>query len=234
MAAKWYVYKQTLSSVCKAQLETERPHLGIQHLGPFDLEIEAIQAMCDDLDGFMTDPSHCWAVLPDNASSLVVAKEETSEAFAGALTFTEIRQKVASNNNSPFSDELIIAMCWAESSFRPDSVAPSPSTSKGLMMVNNGAIDTVNNNTPAGVHFTSADMLIADKSIACGTWYLNILFTKPDWHVQGDKRKTIGVYRGREDYIYADKVIACEGCLQSTVIVNPQTCLNQIHTFTLA
>lgn len=35
-APKYYVYKQTMSCVCKIQLETERPLFGAQHLGPFN------------------------------------------------------------------------------------------------------------------------------------------------------------------------------------------------------
>lgn len=144
------------------------------------------------------------------------------------LSLQQIYTKINSNNNSPFSKELIAAICWAESRFKPDSVAGS-STSKGLMMMNKGAVDSVNANTPTGVHFAYDDMFNPDLAIACGTWYLNILFTKPDFGCQGDKRKTLKKFRGTGDFIYADKIIACESCLQSTVVLNQQTCLNQIH-----
>jgi hypothetical protein len=153
-------------------------------------------------------------------------------SFDSALTFAQVRQKVISNNNSLFSTELIVAICWAESTFKPDSKADDPrSTSQGLMMMNKAAVDTVNDNTPAGIRFSHADMLDADKAIACGSWYLRIIYTKPDWNAQGNQRETLRVFRGRPDYVYVDKVLSCEGCLQSTVVTNPQVCLNQIHTF---
>jgi hypothetical protein len=101
--------------------------------------------------------------------------------------------------------------------------------SAGLMMVNHQAIDTVNANTPVGTHFNYAHMPDPAKAIGCGTWYLKII---NDNAGNGDKRETLRLYRGAAvgDYTYANKIIACESCLQSSVILDPQTCLNQIHT----
>jgi hypothetical protein len=162
------------------------------------------------------------------AESLGQTKSDLVEPERARLTYNQIKDLVSQNNNSPFSNELIIALCWAESSFDPLARATG-STSKGLMMVNDEAIVTVNRNTPPGIRFNPNDMLIADKAIACGTWYLKFIFTRPDWHSEGDKRKTLRAYRGVTDFIYADKIIACESCLQASVVVNPQMCLDQIH-----
>jgi lysozyme len=151
--------------------------------------------------------------------------------FLTKLTLDQIYVKINENNKSNFSKELIAAICWAESSFKPDSVATG-SSSKGLMMVNKGAVDTVNANTPSGTHYYYDDMLNPDLAIACGTWYLKILFTKNDWQCKGDIRKTLTVFRHGKvgtDFKYADKITTCESCLKSTIVIDKQTCLNQIH-----
>lgn len=165
---------------------------------------------------------------PEQETQAFTNKGNDLVADRARLTLDQVRTLVLQNNNSQFSPELVISICWAESSFDPSATATG-SSSKGLMMVNNQAVDTVNANTPSGVHFEYSDMLSAVKSISCGTWYLKILFTKSDWGSQGDKRETLRVYRGVNDHTYADKLITCESCMQSTVIVNQQTCLNQIH-----
>jgi hypothetical protein len=122
---------------------------------------------------------------------------------------------------------VVIAVCWAESSFDPAATATG-STSAGLMMMNHQSIDTVNNNTPAGTHFEYSDMSDAAKAIACGSWYLKVIH---EHNGAGKKRETLRIYRGAGagDYTYADKIIACESCLQSSAVPNPQTCLTQIH-----
>jgi hypothetical protein len=146
-----------------------------------------------------------------------------------ALSLSDVKNYAQQNNNSPFTTELVVSVCWAESSFDPSATAPAPSSSAGLMMVNHPAIDTVNANTPAGIHFEYSDMSDPGKAIACGTWYFKII---NDHAGNGDKRETLRLYRGAPDgdYTYADKIITCESCLQSLVIVDLQTCLNQIHT----
>lgn len=156
-----------------------------------------------------------------------ISREENLFVDRARLTLDQVRVLISGNNNSEFSPELIVSICWAESSFDPSATASS-SSSKGLMMMNNQAIDTVNANTPTGIHFEYNDMFSADKAISCGTWYLKTLYTKPDWGSQGDKRKTLRAYRGVGDYTYADKLIACESCMQSSA--DQQACLNNIHT----
>ena len=94
------------------------------------------------------------------------------------------------------------------------------------MMMTKDAIDTVNDNTPAGVHFTHEDMTDADKCIAAGTWYLKIIY---DHGGSNDKKKTLKLYGDGTDS-YVEKIITCEACMLSTVILDQQTCLNQIHT----
>jgi hypothetical protein len=41
------------------------------------------------------------------------------------------------------------------------------------MQMTDGAVKTVNDTTPPGVHFEPSDMLIPAKAIQCGTYYLN-------------------------------------------------------------
>jgi hypothetical protein len=99
------------------------------------------------------------------------SKEKKSvfkRTLTNQLSLQDIYTKIEANNNSSFSNELFVAICWAESSFKPDSVSGS-STSKGLMMMNEGAVDIVNSNTPSGVHFEYDDMFNPDLAIACGT-----------------------------------------------------------------
>lgn len=231
MSDKWYVYKRTMSNVCTVQLETAIPHLGEKHLGPFETKAEATRAMCADVDDSLTDQSHCWTVSPATVCSSLNDDDQSSAHFKAAspmarLTLNQIKTLVKPNNHSSFSDELVISICWAESSFDPNAAAGGNSTSVGLMMVNQDAIDTVNANTPAGTHFEYGDMTDAAKAVACGSWYLRVI---SDHAGNGDKRETLRIYRGASprDYTYADKVIRCELCLQSPD--EPQTCLNQIH-----
>lgn len=160
------------------------------------------------------------------------ATKEVNTPQVARLTFAQVRSKVIANNKSPFTTELVIAICWAESSFDPSATATG-SSSKGLMMMNKGAVDTVNHNTPASIHFEPDDMLDADKAIACGTWYLKILYTKPDWNCMGNKKETLRVFRGVNDYTYVNKIIKAEECLKSTGSSDPQICLNQIHTLSM-
>jgi soluble lytic murein transglycosylase-like protein len=140
------------------------------------------------------------------------------------MTFNQVQTTVSQNNNSPFSNELVISICWAESSFNPNAKSPT-SSATGLMMMTTGAIDTVNNNTPAGTHFNYSDMTNPSQAVAAGTWYLKIIYNTTG---TSDKRQTLIKY-GDGTTAYADKIMTCEGCLQSSVVLDPQTCLNQIH-----
>src|ERR1022692_3494941 len=104
------------------------------------------------------------------------------------MTLDEIKAVIQQNNNSPFTTELVVGICWAESSFDPNKVAGGDSTSAGLMMMNPPAVDTVNANTTAGIHFEYADMLDAVKAVSCGTWYLQIIYNHAG---NQDKRETL-------------------------------------------
>jgi hypothetical protein len=148
------------------------------------------------------------------------------KSLTAGLTLAQIRVKVKKYNNSTFSDELIIAICWTESSFIPTAKNPA-SSATGLMMMTTGAIDTVNANTPAGTHFEHSEMKDADKAIAAGTWYLKIIFE----HSGGrDKKKTLKQYGDGTDS-YVEKIIKCETCMKTSDESDQQTCLNEIHSF---
>jgi hypothetical protein len=141
------------------------------------------------------------------------------------LTFDQVKSLVASNKHSAaFTDECVIAVCWKESSFNPSAQA-SGSTAKGLMQMTNPAVDTVNNITPAGVHFDYTDMLDASKAIQCGTYYLQWCSDQSG----GDEAKALNKYAGVSGY--ADDVMSAEACLLSGG--NPMTCLGAIHSFAM-
>jgi soluble lytic murein transglycosylase-like protein len=145
-----------------------------------------------------------------------------ARAARSALTFARVKALVEANNKSNFSTELIISICWKESSFDP-SAAASTTTATGLMMLTKPAVDDVNKNTPQGTHFEHSEMIDAAKNIQCGTWYLKILFKR--W---GNNTKKALEHYGTGSG-YADDLLQCETCLQSSVVPDPMTCLQQIH-----
>jgi len=129
---------------------------------------------------------------------------------AAALSFDEMKALVGTNSRTlAYSDECVIAVCWKESSFIPDATS-STTTAKGLMQMTNPAVDTVNANTPAGVHFDYSDMLIKEKAIQCGTYYLEISFK-----LAGGTSKADGLNKFSNIPNYADNILAAEACLQA-------------------
>ena len=142
-----------------------------------------------------------------------------------SLTFDQVKTLVANNKKSPaFTDECVIAVCWKESSFDP-AAQSGGSTAKGLMQMTNPAVDTVNHNTPVGVHFEYADMLVPDKAIQCGTYYLQICSDQ----VGGEESAALNKYSGIPGY--STNVMAAEACLLAGT--DPMTCLQKIHSFQL-
>jgi soluble lytic murein transglycosylase-like protein len=142
--------------------------------------------------------------------------------IAGALSFQKVKELVNANNNSQLSTELVIAVCWKESSFNP-SVTATGSTATGLLMLTKGAVADVNSNTPPGTHFEHSEMKNATKNVQCGTWYLNILMRR----LGNDKKKALEQYGTGAGY--ADDLLRCETCMLSSVVVDPVSCLKQIH-----
>jgi soluble lytic murein transglycosylase-like protein len=136
------------------------------------------------------------------------------------LSFSQVQTLVEANNNSSFTNELIISVCWKESSFDPGATT-STTSATGLMMLTVGAVDDVNHNTPSGVHFEHSQMTDATRNIQCGTWYLKILLKR--WgQVKNNALEHFGTGPG-----YADNLVQCETCLQSGS--NPSDCLKAIH-----
>lgn len=134
--------------------------------------------------------------------------------------FDEIQKLVESNNKSTrFTKEFVICLIWKESGFDPE-LKNSKSTATGLMQVQTDAVDTVNKNTPKGVHFEHSEMKDPEKNIQCGTYYLDITETK-----MFGVDKSYGTGTG-----YSKSIIACEKCLQSLKPVEHfQGCLHKIH-----
>ncbi|MFZ6750090.1 transglycosylase SLT domain-containing protein [Undibacterium sp. Ren11W] len=148
---------------------------------------------------------------------------ETTLFTDKALTYERIVELVGSNNNcTAVSTELLTALIWKESGFKPAAIN-SGSSATGLMQVTKDAVDDVNANTPSGTHFSHSDMTDAEKNIQCGSYYLGLRI----------KRAGNVVKQGLEDYGtgagYATNILACEKCLKGNP-ANPQLCLNAIHT----
>lgn len=144
--------------------------------------------------------------------------------FRAALTFDQIKQLVSANKQGTvFTDECIVAVCWKESTFNPDARSTT-STAKGLMQMTDGAVKTVNDTTPPGVHFEPSDMLIPAKSIQCGTYYLNWCSSQSG----GDEGKALDKYGGVSGY--SGDVMTAEACLLSGP-AEPMSCLTPIHLF---
>lgn len=137
------------------------------------------------------------------------------------LSFTEVETLVTANNNCTLSTNLIISICWKESSFDPGAAA-STSSATGLMMMTKGAVTDVNQNTPQGVHFEHSEMTDATKNIQCATWYLSILLRRCNQDV------TRALERYGTGTGYATNLLKCETCLQSNS-KDPMNCLKAIH-----
>jgi hypothetical protein len=141
------------------------------------------------------------------------------------LTFDQMKTLVSANiRSSAFTNECVIAVCWKESSFDPNAQSDQ-STARGLMQMTAGAINTVNNTTPQGIHYESDDMFDPTKAIQCGTYYLQWCFNQA-----GSKSAALDKYAGVAGY--STDVITAEGCLQSSVVIDPvAACLDPSHPF---
>ena len=145
-------------------------------------------------------------------------------AIAAKLTYAQVKQLVEDNNrsaNAQVTTELVISLIWKESGFRPDVKNPT-TTATGLMQMTTGAVADVNNNTPAGVHYTHAEMTVPSKNIQCGTYYLAERIERAG----GKLKEGLNGYGTGPGY--ADNIISCAACLRSSP-PNPQSCLNTIH-----
>ncbi|HEX2689126.1 MAG TPA: transglycosylase SLT domain-containing protein [Kofleriaceae bacterium] len=135
----------------------------------------------------------------------------------------------ANNKATDFSNELVLAMCWKESSFDTEAEPNvGGNTSYGLMQLNNGALATVNANTPAGTHFEHADMADGAKAMAAGTYYLQIILDKfPNVSTVAE---ALDQYKGDGHNTYHVNLLAAEACLKTAKDdAARQKCLDQIH-----
>ncbi len=124
------------------------------------------------------------------------------------LDFKTIRTLVIANNRSvKLSNELLTCLIWKESGFEP-AIKNSASTATGLMQVTRDAVTDVNASTPAGVHYTHADMTDPAKNIQCGSYYVDIRIKR----VGGDVKK--GIERFGTGSGYADNLLTCEICMK--------------------
>lgn len=134
------------------------------------------------------------------------------------MLYEEIKSMVKENNRSTsFSDEFVICLIWKETNFDP-SRKNAKSSATGLMQLTKGAVEMVNHNSPAGVHFEHSDMGEAIKNIQCGTLYLDLA-----------KNKLAGIDKSYGTGLgYSRSIFACEKCLAGDKD-HPIVALHKIH-----
>jgi soluble lytic murein transglycosylase-like protein len=145
--------------------------------------------------------------------------------------FATIETLVKANNRSAsISNELVISIIWKESGF-DDASRNANSTATGFMQMTHPAVDDVNANTPAGIHYQYEDMLDGAKNIQCGTYYLDMMVKRAG----GDL--TAGLNHYGTGPGYATNLLTAAAALQaaktSTGQIDPaqaKACLAQIHT----
>ena len=87
------------------------------------------------------------------------------------MTYQEIEKLIRENNHSKhFSDEFVACLIWKETNFNP-AARNSTTSATGLMLLTKGAVETVNNNTPKGIHFNHSEMTDAIKNTQSRTHY---------------------------------------------------------------
>ncbi|WP_169732562.1 transglycosylase SLT domain-containing protein [Derxia gummosa] len=134
------------------------------------------------------------------------------------MIYDDIKALVAENNRSKeFSDEFVICLIWKETNFNSEA-RNSKTSATGLMQMTIGAVDMVNKNTPAGVHFEHAEMTDAAKAIQCGTYYLDIAKNR-----LGGVDVSFGTGKG-----YTKSITVCEDCLKNDS-EHPMVALHKIH-----
>ena len=119
------------------------------------------------------------------------------------LSYNQIKSLVAANNLSDLSDEMIIAMCWKESSFNPDAESDT-STATGLMGVTEGAANDTG--------YDYSKLSDPATNIQAGSSYLQL---RVDWK-DGDVFSGISGYGTGSSY--ATSILQAEAALQ----MNPQ------------
>jgi hypothetical protein len=155
------------------------------------------------------------------------SRKSLDQIALAALTFDQVKALISTNKRAAaFTDECVIAVCWKESSFNPNAQAAG-STAKGLMQMTQGAIQTVNNITPTGIHFDPSDMFDPGKAIQCGTYYLQWCSDQSS----GSENQALDKYAGVPGY--STNVVQAENCLLSAP-TDPMTCLTPIHPFEMA
>jgi hypothetical protein len=145
------------------------------------------------------------------------------------LTYGQVLGLVNKNNKSALSDALILCLIWLESAF--DVEAVSQTGALGLMQLTSAAVDTVNANTPKGVHFeyNHPTMFNAARNIQCGTHYLRIL-VRLHHEIDTVLRHYGSAHPTSEQARrYAANILNCQNCaLQHPA--NIEACLHRIHS----
>lgn len=130
----------------------------------------------------------------------------------------------ANNKSTDFSNDLVLAMCWKESSF-DEGATNSGSTATGLMQLTKPAVQDVNDFIKPPVKFEHSQMTDGAKNVQCGTFYLQLLFKRGK-----TVKRALELYGGHTDY--PTNLLACETCLKGAKSDNDRdACLKVIHKF---
>jgi len=131
----------------------------------------------------------------------------------GLLSYNEVGSLVGVNNLSGQSNELVICICWKESSFNP-SAQSSASSARGLMQLTKAAAKD------AGYSY---DLLLNPATnIKAGTKYLALRVKWAGGNVT-DGLNAFGTGSG-----YATTILQCEKCLKETPC-EYRKCLDIVH-----
>ena len=171
------------------------------------------------------DPFGLQATAPTPAAS---APASAASAANNTLSLGTMETKIAANNNSGQSNNLILCMAWDESGFKTNP--SSPGSSVGLLQIKGPALKDVNSHTD-GAPYTKSDMKDPDKNIAAATAYLGIQINS--YHA-GNVAAGIGAYG--EGSKYTQAVQDCEKCLNdcgknglTCSESSKSACLHKIH-----
>ena len=146
------------------------------------------------------------------------------------LDIEEMETKIAANNNSGQSNNLILCMAWKETNFDPTQISSAAnSTAAGLLQITKTGLNDLKKHNLG--NYSYADMLDPDKNIAAGTEFLKL---KIDVYAKGNKAAGIDKYGTRSGY--SKDILDCEKCLNDCNGNKlgckddaKQNCLNKIH-----
>ena len=135
----------------------------------------------------------------------------------------DMRDMIARNNNSGYSNELILCIAWNESNFDP--FLSSGTGPRGLMMVSNVALKELRRSGRGNYNPNDVDV-DPEQNIGAGSAYLGWMRDR------GKRRGTEDALRsyGTGPTYPAPQIIDCEKCLkEQPACADPKECLAKVH-----